>query len=158
MFIVVLCGTYELHFFNDTALQKDCTIHECSWSAEWILLAYWHNLRSFCNKLWLTSVLVLATRWLAALTQPQCQRANPCIFLCPRTQKLYLTVLEILLRCSRRSCSSSLSHIWSLGRTYVVLYHNILSISYCAILNSSVYMLHLMNWLKNAKTVYICRL
>lgn len=114
------------------ALQKYCTVHECSCSAAWILQAFWHHLRSFYSKPWLTSVLVLATRT-ATITRPQCRKANPWIFLCPGTQQTHLTLLEILLSCSIRNCSSSFSHIWTLGWTHVVLYHNILSISYCAI-------------------------
>ena len=114
------------------ALQKYCTVHECSCSAVWILQVYWHHLRSVCNKPWLTSVLVLTT-WTTAIIQPQCWRENPCTFLCPGTQQPHLTVLEILLSCSIRNCLSSFSHIWTLGWKNVVLYHNILCISYCAI-------------------------
>jgi hypothetical protein len=65
------------------ALQKYCTVHECSCSAAWILQTYWHHLRSFCNKPWLKSVLVLATRT-ATITRPQCRRANPWDFPMPR--------------------------------------------------------------------------
>lgn len=134
------------------ALQKYCTVHECNFSAEWILQVYWHHLRSVCNKPWLTIVLVVTIR-LSATTRPQCWRANPCIFICPGTQQLYLTVLEILHSCSRKNCSSSFSDIWTLSWTNV-LYHNILSLSYHAIF-IQVSMLHLKNWLKNAKTIYI---
>ena len=136
------------------ALQKYCTVHEYNFSAEWILQAYWHHLRSVCNKPWLTSVLVVATRLLATITRPQCRRANPRIFICPGTQLLYLTALEILLSCTRKNCSSSFSGILTLGWTNVVLYHDVLSISYHAIF-IQVSMLHLKNWLKNAKTIYI---